>query len=194
MKRLVVLVSGTGSNLQAIIDATAQGQLEAQVVLVVSNRKRALGLQRAERAGIPTLYFPAGKYKKQGEGWRQKYDADLAAEITPCKPQLVVLAGWMHVLTPEFLERFPEGVINLHPALPGQFAGTHAIERAYTAFQQGEIEHTGVMVHWVVPEIDAGPTLVTAEVEILQQDSLDDLEARIHDTEHRLIVEAVRRA
>jgi folate-dependent phosphoribosylglycinamide formyltransferase PurN len=85
-------------------------------------------------------------------------------------------------------------MLNLHPALPGQFAGTHAIQRAYEAFQRGEIDHTGVMVHWVVPEVDAGPVLASAAVPIQAGDSLDDLEARIHATEHRLLVDAIQAA
>ena len=98
----------------------------------------------------------------------------------------------MHVLSPAFLEHFPGRVLNLHPALPGQFAGTHAIERAYEAFQRGEIEHTGIMVHWVVPEVDAGPVVGTADVPIEPADTLDDLERRVHAAEHRLLVAAIR--
>ncbi len=108
------------------------------------------------------------------------------------RPDLIVLAGWMHVLSPAFLDRFPMKVLNLHPALPGQFPGTHAIERAYEAFQRGEIDRTGVMVHWVVPEVDAGPVVASAEVPIYPTDTLDDLEARIHAIEHQLLVEAIR--
>lgn len=192
-KRLAVLISGSGSNLQAIIDAIATGRLEARIVVVVSNRRDALGLVRAERAGIPTLYFPLKPYKDAGRP-REQYDADLAAQVAASAPDLVVLAGWMHVLSPAFLERFPGRVLNLHPALPGQFAGTHAIQRAYEAFQRGEIDHTGVMVHWVVPEVDAGPVLASAEVPIQTSDSLDDLEARIHAVEHRLLVDAIKTA
>ena len=107
-------------------------------------------------------------------------------------PDLIVLAGWMHVLSPAFLDRFPLRVLNLHPALPCQFLGTHAIERAYEAFQRGEIDHTGVMVHWVVPEVDAGPVVASAEVPVYPTDTLDDLEARIHAMEHRLLVDAIR--
>jgi len=105
-----------------------------------------------------------------------------------------VLAGWMHVLSPAFLDRFPGRVLNLHPALPGQFAGTHAIQRAYEAFQRGEINHTGVMVHWVAPEVDAGPVAASAEVPIYPSDSLDDLETRIHAVEHQLLVQAIAQA
>lgn len=192
IKRLAVLISGNGSNLQAIIDAIQANVLEARLEVVVSNRPDAYGLIRAERAGVPTLYFPLASYRETGHS-RVDYDADLAERVAAYEPDLIVLAGWMLVLSPAFLDRFPERVINLHPALPGQFPGTHAIERAYEAFQQGQIEHTGVMVHRVIPEIDAGPVIVTAEVPIEAGDSLADLETRIHATEHRLIVEAIRR-
>ena len=97
----------------------------------------------------------------------------------------------MHILSPAFLDRFPGQVLNLHPALPGQFAGTDAIGRAYEAFRRGEIDHTGVMVHWVAPEVDAGPVIAAAKVPIYAADTLADLEARVHETEHRLLVEAV---
>ena len=192
-RRLAVLISGSGTNLQAIIDAIAAGRLEAQIALVVSNRCEAFGLVRAAQAGIPTLYLPFKPYREAGHP-RAAYDADLAAQVRACAPDLVVLAGWMHVLSPAFLDRFPGRVLNLHPALPGQFAGTHAIQRAYEAFQRGEIDHTGVMVHWVVPEVDAGPVVASAQVPIYPGDSLDDLEARIHAVEHWLLVDAIKTA
>ncbi len=191
MKRLVVLISGNGSNLQALIDAIQGGELEAKIVAVVSNRRDAYGLVRAEQANIPTLYFPLKTYLKAGHS-REAYDADLAKMVLAYQPDLMILAGWMHVLSPAFLDCFPGRVLNLHPALPGQFAGTHAIQRAYEAFQRGEIEHTGIMVHWVIPEIDAGPVIATANVPIYTTDSLADLETRMHATEHRLLVEEIR--
>ena len=192
MKRLAVLISGNGSNLQALIDATHVGELEAKIVVVVSNRRDAYGLVRAKQANIPTLYFPLKIYLEAGHS-REAYDADLAKMVLAYQPDLMILAGWMHVLSPAFLDCFPGRVLNLHPALPGQFAGTHAIQRAYEAFQRGEIEHTGVMVHWVIPEIDAGPVIATANVPIYTTDSLADLETRVHATEHGLLVEAIRR-
>ncbi|MEJ2555784.1 MAG: phosphoribosylglycinamide formyltransferase [Anaerolineae bacterium] len=191
MKRLAVFISGNGSNLQAIIDAVQAGELEAQIEVVVSNRRDAYGLVRAERAGIPTLCFPLKPYRDMGHS-RKEYDTNLAEQVAAYNLDLIVLAGWMHVLSPAFLDRFPDHVLNLHPALPGQFPGTHAIQRAYEAFQRGEIDYTGVMVHWVVPEVDAGPAIATAEVPIHPTDSLDDLEARIHATEHHLLVEALK--
>lgn len=185
--RLVVLVSGGGSNLQALLDACADGTLTADVVAVVSNRADAFGLQRAADAGVPTeVITPA-----TGEA-RSDYDARLARSVAAAAPDLVVLAGWMRLLSMRFLEHFPGRVVNLHPALPGELPGTHAIERAYEEFLAGTRTRTGVMVHLVPDEgVDDGPVLLTAEVPIHPGDSLDDLATRIHATEHRLLVAAL---
>lgn len=193
MKRLVVMISGNGTNLQALIDASQSGKLNARIVAVFSNRADAFGLVRAEQAGIPAVTFPLTPYKQAGRP-RNDYDGDLARLVAAFQPDLIVLAGWMLILSPLFLSRFPGQVINLHPALPGQFPGTHAIERAYAAFQRGEIDHTGVMVHWVIPQIDAGEVLASAPVAIEAGDTLQELETRTHATEHRLIVEATQMA
>ncbi|MCA9955755.1 MAG: phosphoribosylglycinamide formyltransferase [Ardenticatenaceae bacterium] len=191
LPRLVILISGSGSNLQAILDAVADGRITAVPALVVSNRKEAYGLVRAEEAGVPTAYFPFKPYREAGQS-REAYDADLAELIRPYCPGLIILAGWMHILSAAFLSQFPSQVINLHPALPGQFAGTHAIQRAYEAYQRGEIQHTGCMVHLTIPEVDAGPVIAQAEVPILPSDSVADLEERMHQAEHELLVTAVQ--
>lgn len=190
LPRLVILISGSGSNLQAILDAVVDGRITAVPSLVVSNRKEAYGLVRAANAGVPTAYFPFKPYREAGKS-REDYDADLAELIRPYHPDLIILAGWMHILSAAFLNHFPNRVLNLHPALPGQFAGTHAIQRAYEAFQRNEIEHTGCMVHFTVPEVDAGPVIAQAEVPIWPTDSLADLEMRMHQAEHALLVTAV---
>lgn len=193
MTRIAVLVSGFGSNLQAIIDGVEEGGLPGvEIGLVVSNRREAHGLKRAVRHGIPVVYFPLAPYTQAGRP-REDYDADLAAILKAFDVSWVVMAGWMHVLSDAFLSRFPSRVVNLHPALPGTFPGTDGIERAYEAYQRGEIEHTGVMVHLVPDEaVDAGPVVTQEVVPIHPQDSLDELEARIHAVEHRLLVGAVR--
>ncbi|MCQ3931256.1 MAG: phosphoribosylglycinamide formyltransferase [Chloroflexi bacterium] len=187
MKRLCVLISGSGSNLQALIDAIHAGDINAEIVLVVSNRQTAYGLERAKQAGIPTLYFPF----KKGQD-RQRYDADLAEHIRGNQVDLIVLAGWMHILSPAFLDAFPQQVINLHPALPGMFTGTHAIERAYQAYQEGAITESGCMVHYAIPEVDMGAVITQTTVPILPTDTLDDFETRMHQTEHRVLVAAVK--
>ena len=117
----------------------------------------------------------------------------MAAKIKAYKPDLIVLAGWMLILSSEFLDHFAQNVINLHPALPGQFDGTDAIKRAYEAYKRGEIQNTGVMVHKVIPEVDSGELIVSEEVAILETDTLDDLETRIHSLEHCLIVAGANR-
>lgn len=190
--RLAVLISGSGTNLQAIMDAIKAGQLEAKIAVVIANRKDAYGLTRAKEAGLITLLLPLKPYKEVGGGGREQYDADLATMVDIFKPTLIVLAGWMHVLSPVFLDRFPDRVINLHPALPGMFAGTHAIERAYEAWQKGEITESGCMVHRVIPEVDAGAVIATSVVPFQAGDTLEGYEARMHAAEHRVIVSAIR--
>ena len=192
MTQIAVFISGYGSNLQAIIDAWEAGQLpNVEIALVVSNRREAFGVKRAIRHGIPLVYFPLLPYRKAGRP-RTEYDADLATLVKGFDVEWVVLAGWMHVLSRAFIRHFPERILNLHPALPGTFPGTHAIERAYSAAQAGVIDHTGVMVHLVPDEaVDAGPVLAQARVPILPDDSLEVLEARIHEIEHELLPAAI---
>ncbi len=187
---LVVLISGSGSNLQAIIDTIANGKLDAKITLVVSNRKAAYGLVRAAQHQIPTLYFPLKPYTDAGKS-RESYDIELAKQIAVYEPALVVLAGWMHVFSPAFLDQFPKRVINLHPALPDTFPGTHAIERAFEAHQRGEINESGCMIHRVIPEVDAGAVIATARVPFEAGDTLEVYEERMHRAEHELIVKGI---
>lgn len=189
--KLVVLISGSGTNLQAIIDAIERDQIRADIGLVVSNRKAAYGLVRAEQHQIPTVYFPLKRYLDLGKT-REDYDRDLAAHIAVYQPTLVVLAGWMHVLSSAFLDTFPNKVINLHPALPDTFAGTQAIERAFEAYQLGEISESGCMIHYAIPEVDAGGAIATARVPFQAGDTLERFEARMHAAEHGLIVRGIQ--
>lgn len=185
--RLVILISGNGSNLQAILDACADKTLPAAVVAVISNKPDAYGLTRARRAGVPAIAFP----QSEGES-RRDYDSRLAALIVTYQPDYVILAGWMRLLTSSFLSVFPNRVINLHPALPGAFPGTHAIERAYAAWQAGDIDRSGVMVHLVPDEgVDNGPVLATQEIFFQPGESLAEFESRVHAVEHRLLVETL---
>jgi len=190
---LAVLISGSGTNLQAIIDEAEAGQLPgANIAVVVSNRRNAFGLQRAQRHGTPTEIHLLKPYRESGRS-REEYDADLAKLLQRYDVEWVVLAGWMHILSMSFLKHYPNHVINLHPALPGQFAGTHAIERALEAYRKGEIKQTGVMVHLVPDEgVDSGPVILQEAVPIFPDDTLATLEARIHAMEHRLLPEAIR--
>ncbi|KAJ2922381.1 hypothetical protein H1R20_g14714, partial [Candolleomyces eurysporus] len=207
-RRIVVLISGSGSNLQALIDALNTPTLpDAQIILVLSNRKAAYGLQRAAQANIPTAYLALQPYLKNNPGkTREDYDAEVAKIVVKEKPDLVVLAGWMHIMSERFLElvdgrkglKGDDGVevahnipvINLHPALPGAFDGAHAIERAYEAFQKGEIAHSGAMVHRVVKDVDRGEPVIVREVPIEKGEPIESFEERLHKVEHEIIVQA----
>jgi len=187
--RLVVLISGNGSNLQAILDACRSGELPASVVSVITNKADAYGLVRTKNSGVEAIHFP-----KQGNESRNEYDIRLAELVASKQPDYVVLAGWMRILTSSFLNHFPNRVVNLHPALPDTFPGTHAIERAFEAYQRGEIQHTGVMVHLVPDEgVDNGPVLATEIVPIQKDDTLETLETRVHQTEHVLLVDTLKK-
>ena len=189
ISRLVVLISGNGSNLHAILDACASGELPASVVCVISNKADAYGLIRAKNAGVEAVHFV-----KLSTESRQEYDQRLANYVTAKQPDYIILAGWMRILSSAFLSFFPNKVINLHPALPDTFPGTHAIERAYESFQRGEINHTGVMVHLVPDEgVDNGPVLATEIVSINKEDTLETLEARVHQIEHVLLVNTLKK-
>ena len=182
--RLVVLASGNGSNLQAIIDACADGRLPATVAAVVSDQAEAHALVRAGAAGIPAVHV--GRHA--GEP-RAEYDARLADVVAGFGPDIVVLAGWMRILTMSFLGWFPERVVNLHPALPGELPGTHAIERAWHEALAGERTATGVMVHLVPSEsVDDGPVLGITIVPIRPDDTLESLTGRVHTAEHELLI------
>ncbi|KAJ7596509.1 formyl transferase [Mycena floridula] len=198
MRRLVVLISGSGTNLQALIDAQNTSALpETAITLVISNRKAAYGLVRAAQATPPIKaeYLALQPYLKANPGkTREDYDLEIAKMILVEQPDLVVLAGWMHVLGQGFLDSLdkarPIPVINLHPALPGTFDGANAIERAFEAFHKGEISHSGVMVHRVIKDVDRGEPLIIREVKFEQGDSLDSFAERLHKEEWQIIVQA----
>ena len=186
--RLVVLVSGNGSNLQAILDACESGTLSAEVVAVVSNKHSVKALERAERAGVPAVVVSA----VSGES-RTEYDTRLTSIVSSFMPDFVVLAGYMRILSMEFLSWFPGQVINLHPSLPGDIVGVGAIEKAYNEFTQGTRDHSGVMVHFVPDEgVDDGPVLASERVEIALNDTLETFEEKMHRQEHELLVEVLR--
>jgi phosphoribosylglycinamide formyltransferase 1 len=169
-----VLVSGEGTNLQALIDA------ELPIAAVASNRTDAAALRRADRAGIPNRVFPLDAYAD-----RPARDRELADWLQLRGVDLVVLAGYMHLLTPVFLERFPERIVNVHPSLLPEFPGTHPIDDALAA----GVETTGVTVHYVDEGIDSGLVIRQEPVAVAPRDTL---ESRIHAVEHRLLPEVVR--
>ncbi|KAF9261950.1 phosphoribosylglycinamide formyltransferase [Marasmius fiardii PR-910] len=201
-RKIVVLISGSGTNLQALIDAQNTDALpNTQITLVLSNRKAAYGLTRAQQANPPisTAYLSLQPYlKAHPDKTRDDYDAEVAKIVLQQKPDLVVLAGWMHVFGDGFLDLMngaepPIPVINLHPALPGAFDGANAIERAYEAFQKGEISHSGVMVHRVVKEVDRGEPLIVREVKIENGEPLESFAQRLHAVEWEIIVQGTKK-
>ncbi|KAI1505612.1 formyl transferase [Biscogniauxia marginata] len=203
--RILIMASGNGSNFQALIDAVAAGRIpNSQITRLITNRAKAYATTRADQAGIPWEYFnlisngflPKGeKDEKKVAEARRQYDAALAEKVLSQdkeKPDLVILAGWMHVFSSAFLEpleRAGTKVINLHPALPGEFDGACAIERAFDEFKAGRLTRTGIMAHYVVLEVDRGDPILVQEIE-WQGEELDELKERIHSHEHELIVKA----
>ncbi len=193
LPRVVVLISGNGSNLQALLDATRNQTIPARIVLVVSNRRGAYGLTRARQAGVPTLYIPFRRNADTDEHTaRTRYDAQLAQHIASYDPDLIVLAGWLHIFSSAFLDYFPQRIINLHPALPGMFPGKNALAEAFVAHQRGDIHESGCMVHYVVPEVDAGPVIMQKSVPFAADDTLESYAERMHAAEHCLLIQAVR--
>ena len=187
--RLVVMASGSGTNLQALIDAIATGSLDGEILAVVSDRAEAYALTRAHTAGISAhhLLLDAGEQ-------RLHYDRRLAQLVAGHHPDLVILAGWMRLLSMEFLRHFPERVLNIHPALPTEFPGTNAIERAWEEHLCGNRDHSGVMIHLVPDEgVDDGPVLATTTVPILDGDDFASFAARMHAAEHALLPVTIAR-
>lgn len=200
--KILVLISGSGTNLQAIIDACDTPKLPcSRITHVISNRKNAYGLERCKNASIPTSILSLLPYKKQypdESDAREHYDAALAKLILnlPDKPDIIVCAGWMHILSPTFLTPIDKQdipIINLHPALPGAHDGKGAIEGAWAAFQEGKEKETGVMIHYVIAQVDRGELILVQKVDMKEGESLDDLTERIHTFEHPSIVEGTRR-
>ncbi|KAF7971426.1 hypothetical protein HWV62_21184 [Athelia sp. TMB] len=207
-RKIAVLISGGGTNLQALIDALNTPRLpNAQIVLVFSNRKAAYGLTRASQASPPikTAYLALQPFLKANPGkTRDDYDAEVARIILLENPDLIVCAGWMHIFGDGFLNRvYPPGdhdtpgrvvvpVINLHPALPGAFDGANAIERAYAAFQAGEIKQSGAMVHLLEKEVDKGPPLLVRSIDMHQGEAMETFAERLHKVEWEIIVEGTK--
>ena len=171
-----VLLSGSGTNFQAIIDAATQG-LPVEVVQVVSSRPDAYGIERARAANIPVLVMNRDRYADPAAA-----DAQIAEALKAAGAEYVVMAGYMRMVTPVMLDAFPNRVLNLHPALLPSFKGAHAIADAFAA----GVKVTGVTVHFANEDYDKGPIVAQEPVRVAEDDTLESLEARIHETEHEL--------
>lgn len=181
--RIAVLISGSGSNLQAIINAMAAGEIPATIELVLSNRPEAAGLKRAQRAGIPTAVIDHRAYAT-----REAYDEALAERLHALDPDLIVLAGFMRILTDGLVRAFTGRLINIHPSLLPAYRGLHTHERALAA---GDSAH-GCSVHYVIPALDAGPVIAQASVPIRADDTAETLQDRVQAMEHQLYPQVVR--
>ena len=180
---IAVLLSGSGTNLQAIIDAIAAGTLNARIVHVVSSRPDAYGIERAQAAGIPVTVLNRDAYAD-----REVADARIVETLQAAGAEYVVMAGYMRMVTPVMLNAFPDRVLNLHPALLPSFKGAHAIQDAFEA----GVKVTGVTVHFANEEYDKGPIVAQCAVPVREGDTLDALEERIHGVEHELYPEVLR--
>ncbi|MDG1733926.1 MAG: phosphoribosylglycinamide formyltransferase [Thalassotalea sp.] len=176
-KRIVVLISGNGSNLQAIIDACAKQQLPGEVVGVLSNKADVYGLTRASNSDIASTVLSHKDFAS-----REDYDAQLITAIDEFKPDLVILAGFMRILTADFVQHFQGRLLNIHPSLLPKYQGLNTHQRAIDA---GDTEH-GVSVHFVTEELDGGPVILQAKVPVFAEDKAEDLAARVHEQEHRI--------
>lgn len=175
--RLVVLVSGSGTNLQAIMDAIHRGQLDAHIALVVSNQVAAPGLERARRAGLPTLGLSHRNYAS-----REAFDRAMMEKIDAEAPDTVVLAGFMRILSTPFVAHYSGRLLNIHPSLLPKYRGLHTHKRALDA---GDSEH-GCSIHFVTDELDGGPLVAQAKLTLQQNDTVDSLSKRVQECEHRL--------
>jgi len=179
-KKIVVLISGSGSNLQAIVDKIHKQPLDntqAEIVAVISNKSDAYGLQRASEANIPAITVPS-----KGCESREAFDALLATELDKHQPDLIILAGFMRILTTEFVEKFQGKMLNIHPSLLPKYPGTNTHQRAIEA---GDDVH-GVSVHFVTPDLDSGPTVLQAKVPVFSDDTAEDLAERVLTQEHQI--------
>ncbi|MDC9725956.1 MAG: phosphoribosylglycinamide formyltransferase [Gammaproteobacteria bacterium] len=179
---IVILISGRGSNMVSIVEAINAGELPVEVAAVISNRPDAAGLNYAQQANIPTVLI-----NHKGFDSRESFDQALAKEIDTYSPDLVVLAGFMRILTTEFVEHFAGKLVNIHPALLPKFKGLNTHQRAIDA---GEKEH-GASVHIVTPELDDGPVVMQAKVPVLADDTEQSLAARVLEQEHKLYPAAI---
>ncbi len=180
---LVVLISGNGSNLQAIIDEIKNNNLPARIVAVISNKADAYGLERAKKAGIEQYILSHRDFEE-----REQYDQQLKTIIDEYQPDLIILAGFMRILSNKFVEYFSHKMMNIHPSLLPKYKGLNTHQRALDA---GDKEH-GCSVHFVTPELDDGPVVLQATVPVKDNDTVETLAARVHEQEHKIYPKAIR--
>ncbi|MBB1271952.1 phosphoribosylglycinamide formyltransferase [Psychromonas sp. SR45-3] len=179
-KKIVVLISGSGSNLQALMDKLHKQQInnqQVEIVAVISNKADAYGLERAREANIPAILVAS-----KGVASREQYDALLAAELEQLQPDLILLAGFMRILTPDFVNQYQGKMLNIHPSLLPKYPGVNTHQRAIDA---GDEAH-GATVHFVTPELDSGPTVLQAKVPVFAEDTAQDLADRVLTQEHQI--------
>ena len=184
MFKIVVLLSGEGSNLQAIIDKIDDGEIKAEIVAIISNRADANGLNRAEKAGIPNIVLEHTHFAD-----REAFDQSLAQIIDSYEPDLIVLAGFMRILSDGFVEQFQNKIINIHPSLLPKYKGLHTHKRA---IENGDKEH-GATVHWVVPALDSGEAILQGVVPVKKGDTEESLAQRVHEIEHIIYPQAIQK-
>jgi phosphoribosylglycinamide formyltransferase 1 len=182
VKRLGILISGRGSNFEAIADSIAAGRVDAEIAVVIANRPEASGLESARRRGLNAVCLPSKGLD------REVYDRSLATELEKNTVDLVCLAGFMRLLSAGFIRRFPNRILNIHPSLLPAFPGLDAQHQALTH----GVKITGCTVHFVDEDLDAGPIVIQAAVPVRDDDSADTLSARILEQEHRIYSEAIR--
>jgi len=183
MLKIVVLASGSGSNLQSIIDNIEKGELHCEIKAVISDKRKAFALERARKHGIKDIHV-----KKKDFASREEFDAKLVDIINELNVDLVVLAGFMRILSPVFVSAFPNKILNIHPALLPKYPGIHSIERAFEA----KDKVTGITVHFIDEGVDTGPIVKQVEVPIMPDDTLESLEERVHKAEHIIYSEVLK--
>lgn len=174
---IVVLISGNGSNLQTILDKCEQGIINGKVTAVFSNKSTAYGLVRAQQAGVDAISLAQGDFAD-----RAAFDATLMAQIDRYQPDLIVLAGYMRILSDSFVQHYAGKMLNIHPSLLPKYPGLDTHQQAMT---NGDEEH-GASVHFVTPEVDSGPVILQAKVPVFTDDSVDELNSRVHTQEHMI--------
>lgn len=185
-KKIGVLASGGGTNLQAVMDACQGGEISGEVVIVISNKKKAYALERAEKQGIKNVFVDSAKFPKE------QYDRELIRLLKEEQVDIVVLAGYLRILSPIFIEEFRNRIINIHPSLIPAFCGKGFYgEKVHQAVLEAGVKHSGATVHLVDEGTDTGPIIIQEEVPVLKGDTVETLQKRILEVEHRILVKGI---